>query len=218
MIGALIKRELRLSLRRGSSVVLPLTFMALFVLLCGLALGGSRPELGPGLLWLAATLSVLLGLERLYQPDQASGALAQLHLAGISSVSIAVAKACAFAISTLLPLLLAAPLLALILGMSGGQITGAMLSLVIGGPALIAYASVSAALLCAQRGSAVLSVLLSAPLLIPVLIFGVEAAQSYPTLGLGAVQFRILAGLSLLALALGGPATAAAISANRGPA
>ncbi len=218
MIGALVRRELRLSLRRGSSIVLPLAFMALFVLLCGLALGGSRPELGPGLLWLAATLSILLGLERLYQPDQSSGALAQLHLAGVGSGSIAAAKAIAFALTTLLPLLLAAPLLALLLGMSGTQIAGTVLSLVVGGPALIAYASVSAALLCAQRGGAVLSVLLSAPLLIPVLIFGVEAAESYPALGLGAVQFRILAGLSLLALALGGPATVAAISANRGPA
>ena len=218
MIGPLLRRELRLSLRQPSGIVLPLAFMALFVLLCGLATGGSRPELGPGLLWLAATLSVLLGLDRLYGPDHANGALAQMHLAGVSAASIALSKALSFALTTLLPLVFAAPLLALLLDMGGAQIAGTVLSLLVGGPALIAYASVSAALLSAQRGGAVLGVLLAAPLLVPVLIFGVEAAEGYPALGLAAVGFRILAGLSLLATALGGVATAAAIAANRGPA
>lgn len=218
MMGAILKRDLQLAARGTSGTGLSLAFMALFVLLCGLALGGSRPDLGPGLLWLAATLSALLGLDRLYQPDQETGALAQMHLSGASGLAIATAKNLSFAITGLAPLIIATPLLALLLGMDGPAIIGTILSLIIGAPAITAYASVTAAILAAQRGSGVLAVILTAPLLIPVLIFGTEAANTFASEGIAAVQFRILAGLSFIAVALGTPATVAALAANRGPA
>lgn len=217
MIRVLLLRDLRLAARGAAGTGLSLAFMALFVLLCGFATGGDNPDLGPGLLWLAAILSALLGLDRLYQRDQASGALDQIYLTGISGLSIATAKALSFAITGLCPLILAAPFLALLLGMDGGAIIGTVLSLLIGGPAIIAYASVTAAILSGQRGAGLLAVILTAPLLIPVLIFGTEAASVFGAEGLTAVQFRILAGLSFIAVALGLPITVAALSANRGP-
>ncbi|MEM7730777.1 MAG: heme exporter protein CcmB [Pseudomonadota bacterium] len=213
---AILKRDLTLAVRGASGTGLSLAFMALFVLLCGLALGGSQPALGPGLLWLAATLSSLLGLDRFYRIDHESGALAQMHLSGATGLSIAVAKCLAFALTGLLPLIVATPFLALLLGMNGPMIRGTVLSLIIGGPALVAYASATAALLASQRSGGVLAVILTAPLLIPVLIFGVEAAVAYTADGLGAVQFRILAGLSFIAVTLGLPTTVAALAANRG--
>ena len=94
---------------------------------------------------------------------------------------------------------------------------GVVFSLLVGLPGLAAYASFTAALLSAQRGNGVLGIILTAPLLIPLLIFGIEAALIWPEAGLGAMQFRILAGLSLIALAVGGLCTFAAIAANRGP-
>ena len=216
MITALLIRDLKLAARGASGAGLALAFMALFVLLCGLALGGAQPELGPGLLWLAATLSALLGLDRYYQPDQQIGALAEMHLAGISGLSLAIAKCLTIGLTGIAPLILAAPFLALLLGMSGTSITGTVISLLIGGPAIVAYASVTAALLAGQRGGGILAVILTAPLLIPVLIFGTEAAIAYPNEGVSAVQFRILAGLSFIAVSLGLPATVAALAANRG--
>lgn len=217
MIGLVLRRELKLALRGAAGTGLSLAFMALFVLLSGIALGGSRPELGPGLLWLAATLSALLALDRLYQPDQQSGALAQLYLAGVPSTSLVIGKGIAFLLTGLAPLIASVPLLALMLQMDGPAITGSVLSLLIGAPAITAYASVTAALLAGQRSGGVLAVILTAPMLIPVLIFGIEAASVFPDQGLGAVQFRILAGLSFIAVALGLPATMAALAANRGP-
>ena len=218
MMSTILKRELRFAVRGASGTGLSLAFMALFVLMCGIALGGSQPMLGPGLLWLAATLSALLGLDRLYQPDQETGALAQMHLSGASGLAIATAKSLSFAITSLAPLILATPLLALLLSMDGSAIIGTILSLLIGAPAITAYASVTAAILAAQRGSAVLAIILTAPLLVPVLIFGTEAANAFAVDGIDAVQFRILAGLSFIAVALGTPATVAALAANRGPA
>ncbi|MGB6229972.1 MAG: heme exporter protein CcmB [Litorimonas sp.] len=218
MIVAILRRELTLAARGASGMGLSLAFMALFVLLCGLATGGMQPDLGPGLIWLAVTLSALLGLDRLYQPDQETGALAQMHMAGASGTQIAVGKALAHFFTGLLPLIVAAPFLSLLLGMSGVSIAGTVLSLLVGAPAIVAYTSVTAALLAGQRGAGVLAVILTAPLLIPVLIFGTEAATAFAEGGLAAVQFRILAGLSFIALALGLPATVAALAANRGPA
>ncbi len=218
MMSTILKRELRFTVRGASGTGLSLAFMALFVLICGIALDGSQPMLGPGLLWLAAILSALLGLDRLYQPDQETGALAQMHLSGASGLAIATAKSLSFAITSLAPLILATPLLALLLSMDESAIIGTILSLLIGAPAITAYASVTAAILAAQRGSAVLAVILTAPLLVPVLIFGTEAANAFAAEGIGAVQFRILAGLSFIAIALGTPATVAALAANRGPA
>lgn len=217
MIRALLYRDLKLAARGATGTGLSLAFMALFVLLCGLATGGSRPELGPGLLWLAATLSALLSLDRFFQPDQQSGALSQMYLAGLSGSSLAVAKCLSFALTGLLPLIVITPLLALLLGMDGTAITGTVLSFLIGGPTIVAYACLTAALLAGQRGGGVLAVILTAPLLIPVLIFGTEAASAFAVDGIGAVQFRILAGLSFIAVALGLPLTVAALAANRGP-
>ena len=217
MIRTLFIRELKLAARGATGTGLSIAFMALFILLCSLAAGGAQPQLGPGLLWLAATLSALLGLDRLYQPDQESGALAQFYLAGVPGLSVVIAKSLSFAVTGLLPLLLITPFLALLLGMDSVAITGTVLSLLVGGPTLIAYASLTAALLSAQRGGGVLAVILTAPLLIPVLIFGTEAASAFAVDGLAAVQFRILAGLSFIAVAVGVPLCVAALAANRGP-
>lgn len=216
MIRAILMRDLRLAARGASGTGLSLAFMTLFILLCGLAMGGSNPALGPGLLWLAATLSALLGLDRIYQTDQQSGTLAQMHLAGTSDLSIVTAKCLSFALTSLLPLIVVSPFLALLMEMTGLAITGTVLSLLIGGPAIVAYSSVTAALLSGQRGGGVLAVILTAPLLIPILIFGTEAAAAFATDGVGAVQFRMLAGLSFIAVALGLPTSVAALAANRG--
>jgi heme exporter protein B len=59
-----------------------------------------------------------------------------------------------------------------------------------------------------------LAIFISAPLLVPLLIFGVAASQNYVNAGWAAVEFRALLGLSLLALALSIPAIAAALSVN----
>jgi len=66
--------------------------------------------------------------------------------------------------------------------------------------------------LTGQRGKGgFLAIFISAPLLVPILIFGVAASKAYIDLGWAAVEFRALLGLSLLALALSIPASAAAL-------
>jgi heme exporter protein CcmB len=64
-----------------------------------------------------------------------------------------------------------------------------------------------------QKGG-FLAIFLVAPLLAPILIFGVMAAENFIAVGWAATELRVLAGLSLLSLAVSIPASAAALFAN----
>ena len=87
---------------------------------------------------------------------------------------------------------------------------GLFFSILIASPALISYGAFAAACLVGYRGNGVLLVLLAAPIIIPLLIFGVAAVDSYSVNGLGAIEFQALTGLSLIACAIALPAAAAA--------
>jgi len=81
-------------------------------------------------------------------------------------------------------------------------------------PALAIYGVLSSAILAGRQGGGFLIVLITTPFLIPLLIFGIEAVESYTKSGLGAAEFRVLIGLSLIAVAVGLPAASAALKAN----
>jgi ABC-type transport system involved in cytochrome c biogenesis permease component len=70
------------------------------------------------------------------------------------------------------------------------------------------------ALLCGQKNMSVLGVVMSAPLIFPVFIFGVGAAKNFPENGIMALEFQALAGLCLLSIAVAIPAAAVALKAN----
>lgn len=215
MIITLLKRELMLARRQASGTLISLVFFSLFILLSGLALDGIDPEFAPGLIWLAVTLSALINLDHLYRPDQECGALRHFHLAAVSPFAIVSAKTIRFFLTGCLPLIGATLILSPLLNMAPDALTGLLIALIIGTPVLAAYASFTAALLCSQRGSSLLGLIITVPLIIPVLLFGIEAARAYPIGGLAALHFRILAGLSCIAVALGIPASVAALAANR---
>lgn len=213
----IIKRDIRLAARSGGAWAYGLVFMVFFLALCAIALGGSLQTLRPlatPLLFLSIFFASLLSIAQIFQADMEDGTLTQLKLAGVSSMSIASAKALSFALIYLLPLIAITPIWGQLLGLNGRALIGTCLSLSISLPAIAVYVSVSGALLCARQSGGFLAIILTAPLLIPVLIFGVDAAQSFPDTGIMAVEFRILAGLSFIAIAIGLPATAAALTAN----
>ena len=76
LIRAIVGRDLRLALRRRSDIVSALFFFIIVVSLFPLGVG-PEPELlrtlAPGVLWVAALLSTLLSLPRLFGGCQAVG-------------------------------------------------------------------------------------------------------------------------------------------------
>jgi len=213
----ILRRDLIRAARSGGSWAYGLVFMALFLALCGIALDGEMSvlrRLGVPLIWLAVTFAGLMSVDRVFADDLRDGTTGQLWLSGVSYMTQAVAGLISFCVIYLLPLVLTVPLWAILFDLSTGTVTGLVLALLCALPGLAAFTALAGALTDARGKGGFLAIFISAPLLVPLLIFGIAATQSYQESGLAAVEFRGLMGLSLLALAVSIPASAAALSVN----
>ena len=216
-MNALIRRDLLLAWRNKFGLLLGPMFFVVFITICVIAFGNDASKLqsfaGP-LIWIAVLLSLFLNFPIVFSEDYKDGSLEALVLSGESRLLIAMAKAISFFATSFVPFLIIIPLSGIAFGLPANAIAAIGLSIFFSVPALIIYGVLTGALLGRQHSSGLLAVLLAAPLLIPVLIFGISAINSYPIAGMSAVEFRALAGINLIALAVGLPATAAALNAN----
>ncbi len=212
-MSALLLRELRLA-ATGGSALLPLIFFHLVATLFPFAVGPDAPLLartGGGALWMAALLASLLPVDRLVEPDRASGVLDQLAVRGISEESVAIAKLAGHWLSFGPPLMLAAIPAATLMKLPAEVLARLELGLLVGTPGLAALTLMVSALTAGLRGVGALAGLLMLPLAVPILIFG--AGLIDPGGGQGAL--KLLAAVSLLLVAAAPFATAAAIRAAR---
>lgn len=212
---AILRRDLVLAARAGGGGELALVFFLTLVVLVPFALGPDLnllSRIGPAILWLGALLATLLGLDRLFQGDEEDGSLDLLRASPLPLEFVVLAKGLAHWLTTGLPLALAAPLLGLLVALPGEAMLPVMATLLVGTPALSFVGAAGAGLTASlKRGGLILPVLV-APLTIPVLIFGVSAANA--AMG-GTVPFLtpflILCALSLTAMVIGTIAAAAAL-------
>ena len=195
--GAIIRRDLRLALRQGGDGAMAVMFFVLAALLFPFGIG-PEPELlarvAPGIIWVTALLAALLALDRMFQDDWQDGTLELIRLSPLPLELAVLAKCLAHWIVTGLPVLLATPLVALLLRLDPGIMPLLMASLLIGTPILSLMGSVGAALTLGARRGGVLVSLLVLPLEIPVLIFGVGAADA-AAVSTGRAQLIILGAL-----------------------
>tara|TARA_R110002124_G_scaffold109676_10_gene262846 strand:+ start:12623 stop:13276 length:654 start_codon:yes stop_codon:yes gene_type:complete len=199
--GAMLQRELRLALRGGGDVLTLVLFFVIVGAIVPFAVGPDQALLAaiaPGIVWIAAFLAMLLGLDRLFRPDHEDGSLVLLRHAQMPMSAIVVAKLIAHWMVSALPLLLASPILALLLAMDLDTFGRTLLSLTLGTPALAAFGAIGAAVTVPIRRGGLIAPILIAPLSVPVLIFGVGAITS-PQAGSAAL---LLAALSLMTVAL----------------
>jgi heme exporter protein B len=210
----LIRRDLLLVLRQGGDALLTLAFYLLAVMTFPFGVGPEPlllARIAAGLLWVMALFAALLSLDRLFQQELEDGGLEQLALSPLPLEWSFLAKTLAHWLATGLPLLVIAPLLALILGLSPVAIPVLVAALALGGPALALVGAVGAALTLGARRGAVLLPLLVLPLYVPVLIFGVAAVDAAAG-GLSArSHLMLLAAYLLAALPLAPWAGAAAL-------
>ena len=199
----LVMRDLRLALRQGGDAAMVVGFFVLTVILFPFGVGPEPAllaRIAAGILWVTALLAALLSLERLFQADWEDGSLEALALMPLPLEAQVLAKCFAHWLVAGLPLIVVAPLLALLLHLDAAGYPVLMLSLALGTPSLSLIGAVGAALsLGARRGGVLLS-LLVLPLYIPVLIFGVAAIEA-AIAGLPARPHLLLLG-ALLAAAL----------------
>ena len=210
---ALFLREWRIASRIGGGASVGAMFFLILVTIMPFALGPDLKllgRLGPAILWIAALLSTLLGLDRLFQGDSDDGSLDSLVNAALPLEAVVLIKCAAHWASNALPLIAISPLFGLMLAMDGPALGLVVLTLLAGTPALTMIGAVGAALTVSLRRGGLLMAVIALPLTIPVLIFGVSAASAAS--GGGApfqTPFLMLCALSLLAVA-GAPFAAAA--------
>lgn len=212
---ALFVRDVRLGLRGGGGALIGLVFFLSVVTIVPFAIGPDLnllARIGPAVLWIAALLATLMGLDRLFQADAEDGSLDLMRMADQPLELVIAIKCLAHWTATCLPLVIAAPLFGLMLAMEPRALGAVTLTLAAGTPALAFIGAIGAALTATLRRGGLLAAILVLPLCIPVLIFGV-AASAAATGGTVpfATPFMILCALSLFAMVLGSIAAAAAI-------
>lgn len=179
--GQIILRDLRLALRQGLDAVMVLMFFVITVTLFPLGVG-PEPNLlarmGPGVIWVAALLSTMLSLDRLFQHDYEDGSLELLMLSPVPLEALVLAKVAAHWLLTGLPLIVASPLLATFMNMPSEGLLVLMVSMLLGTPVSSFIGAVGGALTLGARRGGVLVSLLVLPLYIPLLIFGVAAVDA----------------------------------------
>ncbi len=210
---ALFLREWRIARRIGGGASTGAVFFLILVAIMPFAIGPDLNllgRIGPAILWIAALLSTLLGLDRLFQGEDEDGSLDLLVNARLPLEIVVLVKCAAHWTTSALPLVVVSPLFGLMLALDARALGLVAASLLVGTPALTMIGAIGAALTVSLRRGGLLMAVLVLPLTIPVLIFGVAAASAAsggaaPVL----MPFLVLCALSLATIA-GAPFAAAA--------
>jgi heme exporter protein B len=214
-IAALLMRDMRLAVRLGGGAPIGVLFFLIVVTLMPFALGPDLAllrRIGPAILWLGALLASLLALDRLFAADHEDGSLDVIVMSRLPLELMVAVKALAHWLTTGLPLVIAVPVLALFLDLEPRAMGAVALTLLVGTPALTCIGAMGAALAVTLRRGGLLLAVLVLPLTIPVLIFGVAAANA-AVVGPAPFgpPFTILCALSLMSFVVGPFAAAAAL-------
>ena len=160
---SIVKRDLQLAMRQGMDSVMVVAFFILAVMLFPFGVGPEAnilARIAAGVIWVAALLSSMLSLERLFQIDYEDGSLELLALQPCALEITVMAKITAHWLTTGLPLLIATPLLAVFMSLPSDGFWALFLTLAIGTPSLSLIGAIGAALILgSQRGGVLLSLL-----------------------------------------------------------
>lgn len=213
-LQAMIRREWqRYWRRRGDALQAPLVFC----LIClAFPLGGvPAPDLlaryAPAVIWAAALVACIFGLETLYRQEMAEGWVDAMLLSPWPLSLVLLVKAVIHWLFTGLPAVLLAWPVARALYFPAEHIPGLLLGLALGTPILVLIGGIGAGLTANMGRGGLLTSLLNLPLYLPILIFGAgSSVAAFDGLPMSA-QLYLLASLLVAALLLAPWASAAAL-------
>lgn len=207
-------RDIKVSWYGGSTSSMVVVFFIIVVTLFPLGVGPEQnmlARIAVGVVWVAALLSCLLSLDRIFQADFEDGSLDQYALSSLPLEMIVIAKALAHWITTALPLIIITPLLGILMNMDDRAFVPLLFAMAVGTPALSLIGTIGASLTLSLRRGGVLLSLLILPLYVPVLIFGVMAVETFTAQNGSNAPLLILGAITLFSLAITPWASAAAV-------
>ena len=199
----ILQREWHIKRQGMVQWLYPLVLFLLIITLFPLAIG-TEPSLllrlAGSAVWIAALLSLVIGVDELFRPDFDNGTLAQLVVANAPLpfwVLIRLSVHWLFSAGFVALLsLLAVPLF----GLPWAEALMLMLSIIVGSPMLLMLSAIASSLTLTLKNGAVLVPLIALPMQLPVLIFATGAVDLYATGLNGFPTLALLGAGSILAI------------------
>ena len=201
----LIISDIKISLRKKNESIISILFFIFSILILPIIFQGDQNILKKfliGIIWFLTLLTIIFSVEKLFENDYEDGVLDQIYISGVPLETIFLSKSLSIWIITCLPIIILSPLLLLLFNLQTDKLINIFVSLLIGTPILCMIGAVTSALVLGfNKGSSVIS-LITLPLYIPVLIFGIEASNSEIIFNEIRQEFKILIGYLLIVVAI----------------
>jgi heme exporter protein B len=179
--AAVLRRDLTLAWRRRGDIVMPVLYALIVITLFPFALGPEDAllqRIAGGAVLVTMLLAMLLALDAMFRSDIEDGSLEQLMLSPQPLALMLAMKILAHWITTALPLIVIAPLLAGMLHLPTAVMPVLVYALLLSTPLLSLLGAVLVALTAGTRRSGMLLALMLLPLCVPVVIFAAGAVAA----------------------------------------
>ncbi|MFC4526441.1 heme exporter protein CcmB [Dyella halodurans] len=179
--AAVLRRDLTLAWRRRGDIAMPVLYALIVTTLFPFALGPEDAllqRIAGGAVLVTMLLAMLLALDAMFRSDIEDGSLEQLMLSPQPLALMMGMKILAHWITTALPLIIIAPLLAGMLHLPAAVMPVLIYALLLATPLLSLLGAVLVALTAGSRRSGMLLALMLLPLCVPVVIFAAGAVAA----------------------------------------
>lgn len=174
----ILAQTVGLAFRKGGGAFGLCGFYIIIVTLFTFALGPeAMAEQAAAVMCVALLLASVAGLPLFYERDHEDGTLEQLLLQPVVLEWLVLAKIAGQWVSSVLPMLLVSPLLAVMADLDAERMLRVMGLLLLASPSIVALGSIAAALTIGSRRGGLLQALVAMPLYVPVLIFAASAGE-----------------------------------------
>lgn len=207
--GMLIQREWNLVLGDPQGILWAALFHWMILTFFGLSLIKSDTDISRAAIWVSSLLAVLLVAKDWFTDDQRCGWMGLLTQADRSNSRVGILSAywvskvllsIVVQIAAVLPVALIA---ALQFGLNPSQVLDLTLSLSLGLAAAAPLLALVSLMVLMTRGGAVLVYVLALPMLVPVMVFGLEGSQAQELGRSPFAPWLVLASMACLGLLLG---------------
>ena len=180
--GSVILKEILVVKRAGYEAFYPIIYLFIIMMFFNISLSYVGAEtiksLIPQMIWISCLLISVLNIENIFKDDYDDGTL-EIILMNNKNLQINIlAKVFSHWIISNAPIVIFAPLISLVLGISLENTVVLFLSLLIGTPTLSLIGSIVAALTVSLKRNKIITSIIVFPLYVPILIFGASAINN----------------------------------------
>lgn len=180
--NSIILKEMLLIRRSGYESLFPIIYLFIIMVFFNISLSYVEKivmqELIPIMIWISCLLICVFNIENIFKDDYEDGTL-EIFLIDHQNLEVTIlAKILSHWLISNIPIILTAPIIALVLGVDSQTTFILFISLIIGTPTLSLIGSIAAALTVSLKKNKILVSIIVLPLYIPILIFGTSAVNN----------------------------------------